>query len=502
MDASQAQKAASAVRSPLVEGALFLAVGGTATLANTVIFAGLVHLAGLNPAYSAALAFVFLVPAHFLSYARLVFPPNHLNVSLFVRYLMALALSFALNVGLVAFYWGMLGAEPLPAQVLGLIPAIVANFLSFKFFVFRSDRLVMPPRDAPALLFMIALATSVLAVYAAIAAMLLAVGPAVAETATDPLRGEGQWAAILTWREGHLMIVPNVITYLNNTFLGGAPSLLAILGAGLVGLSGLIAAFVVDRRFQETDAGPLQRLATAATVLASFLGLQLSTGHADPADLLPHQLVVLGASAAALISSGHVGRPAAPLSVAGFTVAGLIASMSFGTGALVWAFPVVLMILHRAGWRQTDAAQTFCWLLAGFSLLSDLLVQSAEAVAAYRATALAAIACAALVAVQDISLRRFGGPSGGRISVPIALLLISLTIAAMTYRVIAATHESSASAIFPSRWANTVLRTRSTSPMLAVLPNSRRLVTPCPEIPQGTIPEKCVRSGSTLMAMP
>lgn len=426
----QTRPSSQPARAPLVEAALFLAVGGSATLLNMIFYAGLVNLAGIKPTYSAALSFVLVVPFHFLSYARIVFPPDRVDVALLVRYVMALILSFALNVGLVGFYWGLLGAEPIPAQVLGLIPAILANYLTFKFFVFRSQSLRLPRLNATNILSLATVGISGITAYAAIVAMLMAAGPAPAPDTVAALRSDALHN-ILDATAGLSELLPGVVLKLNAILFGSAPSMIVILVTGMIGLKGLILAYASDRALVDRATPPTQRLAAALTVLAGVMVLHIAPADAVLSDGLTHAFIALGATGAALASSSLAGRLMQPVTAAIFVVAATIAVLSGAVGALVWLLAPIGLVVQRSS-HPTGPTPfiSFIAMLAAFAGAASLL----GGTAAYIPLLLATLIAAALPALQVMSGRGLLPDK----TAAIATLCIGLVLAAVVYGDIAA----------------------------------------------------------------
>ncbi|MBU1210690.1 MAG: GtrA family protein [Alphaproteobacteria bacterium] len=413
-------------RAPLLEAGLFLAVGGSATLLNMIFYVGLVHLAGILPTYAAALSFALVVPFHFLSYARIVFPPERVDRALLVRYVAALALSFALNVGLVGFYWGFMGAQPIPAQVLGLIPAILANYLTFKFFVFRPAIVGLPQLSAATSLNLATAGVSGATTYVAIAAMLIAAGPAPPPEAAAALKSEAL-RDILDLSGSLPQLLPGVLIKLNAILSGSAPSILIILVTGMIGLAGLLLAYASDRALVRNDAPASQRLAAGLTVLAGVMVLHIATADADTSGGLAHGLIVLGATGAALASSGLIGRLLQPETAVVFCNCALIAMLSGTVGVLVWLMAPVGLVLTRWA-RSKGGAPPFSFhvLLGAFAIAAGLIAGTTT----YWALLFATLIAAAILALDNL---RVASSAGQRNAAAIATLCLAVTLSAVAY---------------------------------------------------------------------
>jgi len=375
----------------LREVALFLAIGGTATLLNMIFYVSLVNLAGVKPTAAAALSFVMVVPFHFISYARVVFPPDRVDLALLIRYVLALGLSFALNVGLVAVYWDWLGFQPLPAQILGLIPAILANYLTFKFFVFRSAPLRMPDVDPATAGLVAVIGISAATLYAAIAAMLMTAGPAPAPAVAAELR-TAALGDILGTLPDHSQWLPQLIVGLNAILFGSAPSIMAILTTGLIGLAGLLLAAAIVEPMRAGNADLAAILAAGLTALACFMAMHLGWSHFEPTSLIAQALVVLGAVVAALSASGLTGRLTQPSNLAIFAGAALVATLSEAAGAMVWLLAIGGLALAAFRQQTPDAkVQNFIALICAFSAAASLLYGAAAYVPMMSAALLAAL---------------------------------------------------------------------------------------------------------------
>jgi len=412
-------------RALLLEAALFLAVGGSATLLNMIFYVGLVNLAGTLPTYAAALSFALVVPFHFLSYARIVFPPDRFDRALLIRYVLALALSFALNVGLVGIYWGHLGAQPIPAQVLGLIPAILANYLTFKFFVFRSAIVRVPQFAAATVLSLATVSISAITIYAAIAAMLIAAGPAPAPGAAAALKAVAL-RDILDFSASLPQLLPDLIIKLNAIVSGSAPSILVILVTGMTGLAGLLIAYASDQALLGTHAPASQRLAAGLTVLAGVMVFHIAPADASTSGGLACAFTVLGATGAALASSGLIGRPTQPGTAIVFGISALIAMLSGTAGVLVLLMAPAGLVLTR-GSRWPGGASPFGVhvLLAAFAVTASLIAGTPT----YQALLFATLIAAAIPALVTLVEAR----AGGHTAAAIATLCIALAVSVLAY---------------------------------------------------------------------
>ena len=322
----------------------FIVVGLCNTGLNFIVYVICVWL-GLSPAAAAALAFVILIPVHFKAYSTFVFKSNQ-DIASALRYGLVLAVSMALNVGLVTFFWAYLLADPLPAQALGLAPAIAANYLLLRYFAFST---ASPPIKTSATLwtwFVIA-GVSALAIYVSAAAMLIY---------TNPLLFADDWRhyshyffqrdaidAIFGRENKHLMIAPNFIFFSNYLFFDGRMSNLALVNVGLLsavavllGTGWIKATWRQDRSWVEVVA-----IFFIWGAVALFLGAPRTQFWGIG---VHNHLVVVGVLGAALFASGIAGTLTRPGPLAGFVGSAAVAATSFTTGAAAWllAFPGVV----------------------------------------------------------------------------------------------------------------------------------------------------------------
>lgn len=423
-------KSRKPARSGLVEAGLFLAVGGTATLLNMIFYAGLVNLAGIKPTIAAAVAFLLVVPFHFVSYSRIVFPPDAFDAALFARYICALALSFTLNVGLVWVYWDQLKFEPLPAQVIALIPAILANYLSFKFFVFRFQKIAVPAGDAGTLMDALTALVAAVTLYAAIAAMLSVPGPGPDAAAAAALKREALQAHF-SGVSGVSHLIPELIVRLNAILFASAPSILAILAAGLVGLAGLIIAYVTVELSEDwTKVAAIERLAAALTILAAVMVLRVSTLSPQPYSALDHALVLFAATCGALCASGHLGPLRDPWTLAGFVAAATLATLSDPAGRLVWLIaPAGLVMRYLQKPESNYRSLNFIALLTGFACAALVIFASKDFLAVLAALAISGV-------VMILGKVTWAEPNS-RWARTTGLLAIALGLGVLAYRTIA-----------------------------------------------------------------
>ena len=168
------QQSNHASYSTLKEFMRFLVVGAANTTLNFLLYS-LCIFVGLNPPLSAVVAFVGLIPIHLKAHASFVFR-SQLDISTVLKSSLSLAISMGLNVGLVTVFWAYLLADPIPAQVLSIGPAVAANYMLLKFFVFSRFPVLHAVRSVPRLPLLTA-GVAVLAVYVSVAAILLYTNP-------------------------------------------------------------------------------------------------------------------------------------------------------------------------------------------------------------------------------------------------------------------------------------------------------------------------------------
>ena len=319
----------------------FIIVGLGNTALNFIIYAVCVSF-GMSPAGAAALAFVTLVPVHFKAYSTFVFRSSG-DIANVLRYGLVLAMSMALNVGLVTFFWAYLLADPLPAQALGLAPAIAANYLLLRYFAFPK---ALPPSEisaTPWTWFAIA-GVSALAIYVSVAAMLIY---------TNPLLFADDWRhyshyffqrdaidAIFGRENKHLMVIPNFIFFSNYQFLDGRMSNLALVNVGLLLAASVLLATGWIKATWRRDRSWIEVVGIVFIwgAVTLFLGAPRTLFWGIG---VHNHLVVLGVVGAALFASGIAGSFTRPGPFAGFVSSAAVAATSFTTGAAAWllAFP-------------------------------------------------------------------------------------------------------------------------------------------------------------------
>jgi putative flippase GtrA len=332
------------------EVALFLVVGITTAAAYLLVAALLTTLVGLTPTVSAAIAFVLLIPPHFASHSRLVFRHGAFSPAIVLRYALALSTSMVLNVGLVAIYWRYFLAPPLSAQALAVIPMSIASFILFKYVVFRDRPISLSWRGLEFLIPAATTAIACVALYAAIAAMLLYTKSILHaddwRIYNDYFFARDLWDSVFGRQNGHLIVPANAIFLANYTFLGGGMAILSIINVCLLGTAGAIGAYVADQVLSAWQTPGRTRVAVASTLLA--LGLILLAPVTQFWGLGIHNaLVVFGVAGAAFMASGHAGRLSKPSTAAGYVLFALIASTSFSTGTAAWALGFAGAIVAR-----------------------------------------------------------------------------------------------------------------------------------------------------------
>ena len=325
----------------------FLLVGVGNTALNFVIYSMCVF-SGLSPAWSAAIAFACLIPVYLKAHASFVFN-SKLDVQAGLKCGVALIVSMALNVGLVTFFWTHFFADPIPAQALGLAPAIGANYVLLRYFAFPQtpSNLSSWKRAVPQL---VIAGLAAIAIYVSAAAILLY---------TNPLLFADDWrhynhyfferdlvGAIFGRENLHLMILPNFIFLSNYTFFDGRMSNLALVTVGLLSTAAALAAFAWLRATWKPD----RQLVEVVSAFLVWAAILLFLGA--PRTLfwgigIHNHLVVLGAFGAALFASGLAGSLRKPITFVGFIGFATIASTSFTTGSAVWMLGFLGAVLNR-----------------------------------------------------------------------------------------------------------------------------------------------------------
>jgi len=248
------------------------------------------------------------------------------------------SINFLINIGLVTFYWRVLLAEPIAAQLLALVPVIVANSFLLNYFVFRSDEIERP--KASAFLNFGPICIAGLALYIAVAAMLLYISPVMF---ADDWRHYDDYffnrsfaGSIFGRQNGHLMFLPNLVFYGNYMYLGGKTVVLAVVNVIALGLSAWISAWVVDRGLAIYRIQLLERLGVAFIILAIFSVLAAPSSQFLSMGVHNH-LAVLGAVGAAWLASDLISRNKQAWIFTGFVLFALLSSTSFSTGSSAWA---------------------------------------------------------------------------------------------------------------------------------------------------------------------
>ena len=328
------------------EWVLFVAVGLGVTATNVLLYLAGVYIAGLRPSIAAGIAFILLVPIHFFSYSKIVFRSGSTSFKMIFCYAATLAVSFLLNVGLVDFYWGVLLAEPISALVLSLGPAVLANYVLFKFYVFQPSakrNLLSFTTIANLLIIFVA----IVAIYLSVASMLLYFHSFLFSDDWrlyyDYFFRRTFFESIFGRQNGHLMIVPNAIFFGNYALFGGRMIVSVLFSVATLGMSGLISALVIVRALKFQNVRPIERIAAASVVL--LLAFLLTA----PVTLywgmgVHNHFTVLGAVGAAFFASG-MARPV--LFFPGFLVCAVLASTSFSTGVAVWGLGFAGAVVAR-----------------------------------------------------------------------------------------------------------------------------------------------------------
>lgn len=336
--------------SPLIEGALFLVTGLGITVLNLIFYLGFIHLLGLSPPVAAILSFICATPPHFISYSKLVFRTKG-GKGTFWRYGLTLLISCFLNVVVLSFFWAWLLADPLPAQLLGLIIAVLSNYLLLKFFVFRHSFDWGRDSRAQIALNLTALIIGFAAIYISFLAISLYTAP---ELFADDWRhyrdyflDKSYLSALLDRQNGHPMIFPNIVMYHNLWLFGGQMSTLAIVNLTLFALAGAGMGYTLYRIAISFNFGLSTALAMFVSGLVVFY--LLSAPNVQFWGLPLHNHAVMAAAVlSVLFASGTLGRLDRPSIFLGWFFFALIAAGSFSTGASVALLGVIGATLNRS----------------------------------------------------------------------------------------------------------------------------------------------------------
>ena len=343
------QQSNHASYSTLKEFMRFLVVGAANTTLNFLLYS-LCIFVGLNPPLSAVVAFVGLIPIHLKAHASFVFR-SQLDISTVLKSSLSLAISMGLNVGLVTVFWAYLLADPIPAQVLSIGPAVAANYMLLKFFVFSRFPVLYAVRSVPRLPLLTA-GVAVLAVYVSVAAILLYTNPFLF---SDDWRHYNHyfferdlWTAIFGRENGHLMILPNLIFLVNYTYFDGRMSNLALTSVALLTAAGLLVAISLLKATRIRRQYPTLCVFLICEAMLLFLGAPVSLFWGMG---VHNHLVVLGVAGAAFFAAGMAGPLRNPLPALGFITFATVASTSFTTGAAAWLLGFIGVLASRERFR-------------------------------------------------------------------------------------------------------------------------------------------------------
>ena len=318
---------------------------------NFAIYSLCIRL-GLSPPLSAGIAFICLIPIHLKSHSALVFR-SKLDLGAIIRSVVALAISMSLNVGLVAFFWLHLLADPIPAQVLGIAPAVALNYMLLKHFVFSRTPVIESVRIIPKLQLVIAFVASC-AVYLSVAAILLYTNPFLF---SDDWRHyfhyffqRDMWNSIFGRENAHLMVLPNVTFISNYLFLDGRMSNLALVSVALLSTAAILAAMPVWGSGRNRPRYALDSYCVLMTHAAMFLFLAAPTTLFWGMGVHNH-FVVLGVVGASLFASGVAGSLGRWIPMFAFITFATTASVSFTTGAGAWLLGFPGALANRENFR-------------------------------------------------------------------------------------------------------------------------------------------------------
>lgn len=353
MSEPQNQSVASRRHAPWLEGALFLLTGLTITALNLVLYLIFIHALNISPPIAAALSFALMTPPHFLAYSKLVFRADARRGTV-LRYAITILISLFLNVFVLNFFWAYLLADPLPAQLLGLIIAVLSNYLLLKFFVFRHPIQWGADGRAQIAINIGALILGVIAVYLAFLFISLLTAQ---ELFNDDWRhyrdyflDKSYFSALLDRQNGHPMIFPNIVMYHNFSLFGGQMSTLAIVNLALLGMAGGSVGFTLHK--VATQHGFGVSTALAMFMLGLVLFYLLSAPNAQFWGLPLHNHAVIAATILSLLFvSGTLGSVDRPAIFMGWLLFTIIAAGSFSTGLVAALLGPVGAILNRAKLR-------------------------------------------------------------------------------------------------------------------------------------------------------
>ena len=354
--------------SALYSGARFLLTGFTFAVLYFAIYIALMRLAGITPWLAAMVAFASLIPPHFYAHARFSFRHGRRDILTFARYAAALAGIAVVNGALVWFYYDVLLADPLAAQVLALPIVLGLNFLLFRWGVFNEHAglggLRITPRRVVAALAALA---GLAALYVIVATVILYTN-AVFRLDEIHLNHDYLFSpvseSIFGRQNGHLVLFPGLVFAANLFLLDGKGMWLAFVIVGANAAAGLILCAVFAHAALRLRVDRVSIVLGAVVIgLAAFW---LSGGRTLYWGVGVHNyLAGLGAVAAclglALATHNRVRIAGALLFLAG----AILASGSFNAGAAVWGLPIAAAILSRRSPKVVAAAVTVS-LVGGF----------------------------------------------------------------------------------------------------------------------------------------
>ena len=123
------------------EGILYLFFGGCTTLVNILVYGGATRLAGLNPLWANALAWVLSVLFAYATNRKWVFESAERSLAGIARELFSFfacrALSGLMDIAIMYLFVDVLHASDMLIKVLSNVLVIIVNYIASKALVFR-----------------------------------------------------------------------------------------------------------------------------------------------------------------------------------------------------------------------------------------------------------------------------------------------------------------------------------------------------------------------------
>ncbi len=177
--------------------------------------------------------------------------------------------------------------------------------------------------------------------------------------------------SIFDRQNGHIMLLPNFIFYMNYRFLGGVMINLALVSVAVLGAVSGFFMLALVRGLKSLKVGLIQTIGIGSIALSVVLLLTAPVTLFWGIGVHNH-LVVLGAVGAALFASGLLGPINKMPAFVGFVACATLASTSFSTGTAVWALGFVGAVALRCRARVLIGYLVVC-ALGGLATLGYLL---------------------------------------------------------------------------------------------------------------------------------